>query len=146
MERNVGVKVKKLHADAIIPSYEKEGDAGFDLHAIADVAIAPGECVLVPTGLAFEIPRGFEIQIRLRSGVAAKTSLILANAPGTIDSGYRGEIRLIVRNLGKTTVMVQKGDRLAQGVLAPVYTAVFTEVDGLSWSERGTSGFGSTGR
>lgn len=139
------VKVKRLHPDAIIPSYQKFGDAGFDFHTLADVEI-PGEAaVVVPSGLAMEIPAGHELQIRPRSGISLKYPLIVANAPGTVDSGYRGEIGIILRNLGKEAIILSKGTRIAQGVLTTFTVAQFDEVDDFADSERGTGGFGSTG-
>lgn len=162
------VKIQKLHKDAIMPEYAKLGDAGFDLVAVEDVTIAPGSTTIVPTGLAFEIPAGYEMQVRPRSGISRKTELLVML--GTVDSGYRGEIGVIVKNLGavvdascthvKTiagteqeygtavqtgTYLICKGDRIAQGVISPVITANFVEVDELVASERGTGGFGSTG-
>lgn len=147
------VKVKKLHSDAIVPTHQHLGDAGFDFHALRDTEIPPNAVVIVPTGLAMELPEhrllgipvGFELQIRPRSGIALKYPLIIANAPGTVDSGYRGEIGIIMRNIGNETVVLQKGMRIAQGVLAPFIPAGFMEVAELSESERGEGGFGSTG-
>lgn len=139
------VKIKKLHPDAIIPSYKKSGDAGFDLHVVVDVAVPPGETALLPTGLAVAIPDGFEIQVRLRSGAALRTPLIIPNAPATIDSGYRGELGIIVRNIGPEEFIVRKGERIAQGILAPVACARFEVVENLPESERGGDGYGSTG-
>lgn len=139
------VKVKKLRPDAVIPEYHRIGDAGFDLHAAEDVLIWPQSVKIVPTGLAMEIPYGLEMQIRLRSGASLHKSIILANAPGTVDSGYRGEIGIIVRNVSSEYVAIKKGERIAQGVLSPVAHASFTEVEELSDSERGSGGFGSTG-
>jgi dUTP pyrophosphatase len=140
------VLVKKLHPDAIIPSYAKPGDAGFDLFAVEDLVVMPGQTAIIKTGLAVAIPEGFEMQIRMRSGASLKTPLIVANAPGTVDSGYRGEVGIIVRNTHSTLpYTVHKGGRIAQGVIAPVVTAEFTEVDELPDSERGAGGFGSTG-
>lgn len=139
------VRIKKLHPDAIIPEYKRHGDAGFDLHTVEEVAIPPGEARILPTGLAVAIPEGYEIQIRLRSGVSLKKPLILPNAPATVDSGYRGELGIIVRNLGTETCIVPKGERLAQGILARVFTARFCEAENLPPSERGEAGYGSTG-
>lgn len=138
--------IKKLHPDAIIPEYKKAGDAGFDLHIVEDVAIAPGEAAILPTGLAMAIPAGFEVQVRLRSGAGLHTPLIIPNAPGTIDSGYRGELGIVVRNIGREVFTVHKGERLAQGVLAPVARAVFEIVEELPPSERGNGAYGHTGR
>lgn len=141
----VPVRIRKLHPDAIIPAYKKAGDAGFDLHCVRETIINPGQAMALPTGLAFAIPEGYEMQIRMRSGAALKTSLIVANAPGTVDSGYRGEVGIIVRNVGEMPYIVRKGERVAQGVIAPVALAVFQEVDTLPPSDRGDGGFGSTG-
>lgn len=140
------VEIKKLHPDAIIPVYRMPGDAGFDLHCLEDTVIPPESVVIIPTGLAFAIPDGFEMQIRMRSGTSLKTPLILANAPGTIDSGYRGEVGIITRNLGKEPFKVSKGDRIAQGVITPVLKAQFEIVEELPDTERAASGFGSTGK
>lgn len=140
-----GIKVKKLHPDAVIPQYHRIGDAGFDLHAVEDVTIGPFDVQVVPTGLAMEIPFGLEMQIRMRSGASIRKTAVLANAPGTIDSGYRGEIGIIVRNVGPGYVLIRKGERIAQGVLSPIVCACFSEAEELSESERGEGGFGSTG-
>jgi len=139
------VQVQKLSDNAIIPRYAKPGDAGFDLHASRDTGVPAFSTAIVPTGLAFAIPEGFEMQIRMRSGAALKTPLIVANAPGTIDSGYRGEVGIIVRNLSDKPYTVKQGERIAQGVIAPVVPAHFKEVMQLPESERGTGGYGSTG-
>ncbi|MBR4608739.1 MAG: dUTP diphosphatase [Lachnospiraceae bacterium] len=140
------VLVKKLHPDAVIPKYAKPGDAGFDLFAVEETVVMPGQTVIIKTGLAVAVPEGFEMQVRMRSGASLRTPLIVANAPGTVDSGYRGEVGIIVRNVHPTLpYTVHKGGRIAQGVIAPVVTAEFTEVDELPDSERGSGGFGSTG-
>lgn len=142
---NCRVLIRRLRPDAVIPEYRRRGDAGFDFHSVEDVDIPPGEARLLPTGLAVAIPEGYEIQIRLRSGVALNRPLILPNAPATVDSGYRGELGIIVRNLGKENCRIQKGERIAQGVLARVFRADFQETDELPESERGEGGYGSTG-
>lgn len=139
------LKIKKLRPDARLPEYKKAGDAGFDLHCLEEVLVGPGQTAILPTGLAFAIPDGYEMQIRLRSGAALKTPLIIPNAPGTIDSGYRGEVGVIVRNLSEKSFRVGKGERIAQGVIAPVARAEFQEEGELPESERGGGGFGSTG-
>ncbi len=141
----IPVQIKKLDPDAVVPEYRKPGDAGFDLHALRRVEIPTGQAAIVPTGLAFAIPEGFEMQVRMRSGAALKTPLIVANAPGTIDSGYRGEVGIIVRNLGREPYAVEQGERIAQGVVAPVCRAEFDLVGELPSSERGSGGYGSTG-
>ncbi len=133
-----------------LPSYETAGAAGADLRANFPnrraVVILPGARVLVPTGLRLEIPNGYEVQIRPRSGLALKHGLTLLNAPGTIDSDYRGPLGVIMMNAGQEPFEVGHGDRIAQMVIAPVVQATFHLVEGLSDTERGTGGFGSTGR
>lgn len=140
------VKIQKLHPDAIIPEYRKHGDSGFDLHCLEDTVVPANSTALLPTGLAFCVPEGFEMQVRMRSGSALKTPLMVANAPGTVDSGYRGEIFIIARNASSTDFLVKKGERIAQGVIAPVEKAIFEVVDELPPSERGDAAFGSTGK
>jgi len=133
-----------------LPSYESTGAAGADVRAnLPDrgrVTLQPGERALVPTGLRMEIPEGYEVQIRPRSGLALKHGITLANAPGTIDSDYRGPLGVIVMNAGQQMFEVAHGDRIAQMVLAPVLQARFALVDELDVTQRGAGGFGSTGR
>lgn len=140
------IQFKKLHPEAIIPHYRHDGDSGFDLHCLNEVTINPGECKLLPLGLAVALPKGFELQVRMRSGAGIKTPLIIPNAPGTIDSGYRGEIGLILRNVGIFAYTIKKGERIAQGVVAPVIRADIIEVETLPESNRGENGYGSTGK
>ena len=135
------------------PSYETEGAAGADIRASLPgdqrekgLTIKAGERVLVPTGLAMEIPVGFEIQVRPRSGLSFKTDLLVVNSPGTIDSDYRGEVKIILGNMGTSDYTITHGDRVAQLVLAPVTQALFVEGENLTKTERGVGGFGSTGR
>ncbi|HHB1907097.1 TPA: dUTP diphosphatase [Bacillus cereus] len=145
---NLRVKIKRVK-DVELPKYAKPGDAGFDLVAAEDTVIWPGETKVVQTGLAFEIPPGYELQVRPRSGMTRNTKLRVVL--GTVDSGYRGEVGVLVDNIesvkGKfmNSQMIEKGTRIAQGVIAPVVTAHFEEVDELSDSERGSCGFGSSG-
>lgn len=145
---NLRVKIKRVK-DVGLPKYAKPGDSGFDLVAAEDTVIWPGETKIVPIGLAFEIPPGYELQVRPRSGISRNTKLRVIL--GTVDSGFRGEVGVIVdnteRNLGTNMKahIIERGTRIAQGVIAPVETAHFVEVDELSDSERGTGGFGSTG-
>lgn len=141
------VRVKRLHAQAQLPQYAHSPgeDAGLDLRAIADVTLEPGLPALVPTGLAIELPPGFEAQIRPRSGLALKHAITLPNSPATIDPGYRGEIRVILLNLGHESYQVRAGDRIAQMVVAR-YERIEWEETELSDSQRGTGGFGSSGR
>jgi len=130
-----------------LPAYATSGSAGCDLRAAVGepATILPGERALVPTGIAIAVPEGYEGQVRMRSGLALKQGLILPNAPGTIDSDYRGEIRVIVANIGREPVTISRGDRIAQLVLAPVARARLERVRELPESERGPGGFGSTG-
>ncbi|MCF8492051.1 MAG: dUTP diphosphatase [Rhodospirillum sp.] len=126
--------------------YAKPGDAGFDLKAAvaAPVTLEPGDITIVPAGIAVAVPEGFEMQVRSRSGLSTK-GLIVANAPGTVDSGYRGEVGVILTNISRGPMTVQPGDRIAQAVLATVAHMPFQEVTELPPSERGAGGFGSTG-
>jgi dUTP pyrophosphatase len=164
----VNVKIKRLHPDAVIPRYAHEFDAGFDLVAVEDTIIEPGETKLVRTGLAMGLPPGYELQVRPRSGISLRTKLRVVL--GTVDAGYRGEIGVIVDNIapyidsfdyyltdisGKDelvdesyrvdTYIIRKGDRIAQAVIKPVEQAHFVEVDELDETERGANGFGSSG-
>ena len=131
-----------------MPAYATAGAAGCDLRAAieAPLLILPGGRALVPTGLAVAIPEGYEGQVRIRSGLAHDNGLLVVNAPGTIDSDYRGEIRIIVANLGSEAVTLERGERIAQLVFAPVARARFEKVSELPASQRGEGGFGSTGR
>ncbi|MED0799348.1 deoxyuridine 5'-triphosphate nucleotidohydrolase [Bacillus inaquosorum] len=166
----MNVNIKRLSPDAQTPAYAHATDAGFDLVAASDVIIEPGETACVPTGLAFEILEGYEMQIRPRSGITLKTKLRVQ--PGTVDCGYTGEVGVIVDNIAPddvfttrvcyhvdgtvseasdrkevlvNTYIIRKGDRIAQAVIKPVEQAVFTEVDALGDSDRGAGGFGSSG-
>lgn len=134
-------------ADLPLPAYETEGAAGLDLRAaIAEgFSLAPGERALVPTGLSMQLPEGFEGQVRPRSGLAVKHGVTVLNAPGTIDSDYRGEVKVPLINLGQEPFAIARGDRIAQMVIAPVTRAILTEVAGLDATARGAGGFGSTG-
>jgi dUTP pyrophosphatase len=169
MLMEINLKIKRLHKDAIIPKYATDGAAGFDLHAVEDVIIAPGETKKVPLGLAFEIPKGYVMFIMPRSGVSLRTKLRQPNSVGVIDSDYRGEVTMMFDNISRDnwsnaarrldnsydentrdrceagSYIIRKGDRVAQGVLSAIPTATFTEVDELGDTERGTGGFGSTG-
>jgi dUTP pyrophosphatase len=128
-----------------LPRYETVGSAGMDLRADEPFALAPGERRLVPTGLAVEIPRGHEGQVRARSGLAVRHGIALVNAPGTIDSDYRGEVGVVLVNHGQAPVSFARGDRIAQLVVAPVTRVELALVEDLSDSARGGGGFGSTG-
>ena len=139
------VKIKQLHPDALIPQYQTLGAAGFDLHAIEDYKLSAGERVLVKTGLAFELQSGFELQIRPRSGLALKNGISVLNAPGTIDSDYRGEVGVLLINHSKEDFAIKKGDRIAQGVVARYERVEFEVCEELGESARGAGGFGSSG-
>jgi len=140
------LKIKRLNKNAIIPQYQSELAAGFDLHSIEDCILKKGERKLIKTGLAFEIEDGYEVQIRPRSGLAYKHGITVLNSPGTIDADYRGEIMVLLINLGDEDFEIKKNERIAQAVVAPVVQAKFTEVDELSDTKRGKGGFGSTGK
>jgi dUTP pyrophosphatase len=131
-----------------LPSYASSGAAGADLRAAVDskVVIAPGGRIAVPTGLILEIPSGWEGQVRPRSGLAIRHGLTVVNAPGTIDSDYRGELKVLLVNLGAEAVAIHRGDRIAQLVMAPAPQSIFIETDDLDSTDRGDGGFGSTGR
>ena len=132
---------------ATIPEYKTKGAAGADLCALLNepLIIPAGKFAMVPTGLFFEIPEGYEVQVRPRSGLAAKNGVTVLNTPGTIDSDYRGEIKVILINLSDADFTINSGDRIAQMIIAPVTQAKFTITESLSETERGTGGFGSTG-
>ncbi len=141
------IHVNLLHPDAILPRYAHgpEEDAGMDLHAVEETVLEPGVPALVPTGLSIELPPGVEAQIRPRSGLALRHAITLPNAPATIDPGYRGEIRVILLNLGREPYRVRKGDRIAQMVIARYEAIEWVEAE-LNQSRRGAAGFGSSGR
>lgn len=143
-----GLKIPfvKEHPDAIVPSYEKSDDAACSLRVIEDYTIKPGKRILARTGLKISIPIGFEAQVRPRSGLAWKKGLTVLNTPGTIDSGYTGEIMVILINLGEEDIIINKGDAVAQMKFSPVYTGYFLEVNQLDPTQRGNGGFGSTGK
>lgn len=144
------LRVKVLaHAEGLgLPAYQTPGAAGMDLTAAldADVTLAPGARFAVPTGLVVAVPEGFEGQVRARSGRALREGLALVNAPGTIDSDYRGELKALVVNLGQEPLVLRRGERIAQLVICPVARVEVREVDGLDDTERAGGGFGSTGR
>jgi dUTP pyrophosphatase len=141
------IRIKRLRPEAAMPAYAHgpDEDAGMDLKAAADTLVPPGETRLVPTGLALEIPPGYEAQIRPRSGLALKHAITMPNAPATIDPGYRGEVQVILFNLGREPYQVRIGDRIAQMVIAR-YERVEWEEGDLGESVRGAGGFGSSGR
>lgn len=142
------IRVKKLNPNAMLPTYGSAEAAGADLYACLDqsVTIAPGETAWIPTGLSLEVPKGCAGLIYARSSMGVKRGLAPANKVGVIDSDYRGEIRVVLLNHGKTTQTVENGERIAQFLITPVLTPAYMEVDELSNTGRGTGGFGSTGK
>ena len=147
MSNAVNVEVKRLpHGEGLpLPAYTTSGAAGMDVVSAEDVAIVPGGRHAVATGLSVAIPSGYEIQVRPRSGLAFKHGITVPNTPGTIDSDYRGELKVLLINHGSEEFAIARGDRVAQLVLAPVTQAAWDEVDQLGSTERGAGGFGSTG-
>lgn len=144
-QNNPVVKIKLLDEKAEIPQYATKGSAGFDFKALDDYMIVGGETRIIKTGLAMEIPLGWELQVRPRSGLSHKTTLRIPNSPGTIDSDYRDEIGIIIHNVGKYPINISAGDRIAQGVVAKAPQAIFEIISTLSETDR-TGGFGSTGK
>ncbi|MGH6735615.1 MAG: dUTP diphosphatase [Methyloceanibacter sp.] len=148
---SVQLRILRLpHAKGLpLPAYQSDHAAGLDLMAAvregAPVALAPNDRALVPTGLVFELPRGYEAQVRPRSGLALKHGVTVLNSPGTIDADYRGEVMVILINLGSETFLIQRGDRIAQAVIAPVTHVEIVEANALQNTTRGQGGFGSTG-
>jgi len=145
MAMTIEIRVKRLNPEARIPTAAREDDAAFDLYSVIDYELKPGERYAIPTGIAIEIPVGYEGQVRPRSGLALKEGITVLNTPGTIDSGYRGEVRTIVINQGDSSFKVTKGMRISQLAIRPVPKVTFVEVDELSETDRGEGGFGSTG-
>ena len=141
------ILIKRLSKEVSLPKYETSGSSGMDLSANinSNVNIEPGNSAIIPTGLAISIPKGFEVQIRPRSGLAAKQKISVLNTPGTIDADYRGEIKVILINLNDKVFTVEKGLRIAQMVVCPVVQAKLEEVSELNDTDRGKGGFGSTG-
>ena len=144
----VKILIKKTNTEVITPKYKTDGSSGVDLSAFLEkkVIIKPNSSELIPTGLQVAIPEELEIQIRPRSGLAAKESIGVLNSPGTIDSDYRGELKIILFNHGKKNFIINNGDRIAQMVLVPILKMEFEEVDNLPDTVRGQGGFGSTGK
>ena len=141
------ILIKRLSKNIPLPKYETDGSSGMDISANVEenIEIEPGKSEIIPTGLAISIPNNFEIQIRPRSGLAAKNQISILNTPGTIDADYRGELKVILINLGNKNFVVEKGLRIAQMILCPVIKANIKEVETLENTKRGSGGFGSTG-
>lgn len=147
----ITIKLKRLrkgYEDIPLPSYSTQGSAGMDIRAAIDNSffLEPGKAELIPTNLSVEIPPGYELQVRPRSGLAANHSIGVLNSPGTIDSDYRGEVKIILMNFGKEKFLISRGDRIAQLILSKVYYAEIEEVNELNSSHRGEGGFGHTGK
>lgn len=150
MTDTIHIKIKRISKefdDIELPSYATPGSAGMDIRAAVmdELIIKPGTVELVPTNLIVEIPEGFEIQVRPRSGLAAKHSIGLLNSPGTIDSDYRGEVKIIMMNFGKEDFVIKRGDRIAQLILSKIYHADLNQAENLNSSSRGKGGFGHSG-
>jgi dUTP pyrophosphatase len=148
---NINIRIKRIskeYNDIPLPEYATEGSAGMDIRAAVNepLIVKMGEVVIVPTNLSVEIPQGYEIQVRPRSGLAAKHGIGILNSPGTVDSDYRGEIKIILINFGKENFTIQKGERIAQLIISRVFRANFNEENSLNESKRGTGGFGHTGK
>ena len=141
------IQIKKLSNEVLTPKYETSGSSGMDIAAYIerDIIINPGEKALIPTGFSLSVPRGYEVQIRPRSGLAVKKGVTVLNTPGTIDSDYRGEIKVILINLSKDEFSVKNGERIAQIVVCPIKQVIVEEVKELTETIRGIGGFGSTG-
>ena len=151
MSDEIKIKVKRLSEDYLdvpLPHYATPGSAGMDIRAAIkdDVILVPGKVELIPTDISVEIPLGYEIQVRPRSGLAANHSIGILNSPGTIDSDYRGEVKIILMNFGKEDFKISKGDRIAQLIVSKVYIAKMVAVKDLNSSSRGVGGFGHTGK
>jgi len=148
MKHKVELKFTKITDDAVSPKYNYESDSGFDLHATEDILVEPLGRALVPTGLKFDIPVGYEMQVRPKSGLALKEGLTVLNTPGTVDQGYDGEVKVIIYNTNGKSYQINKGQKIAQAVLCPVLAGRMvsvTKVVELNTKERGDNGFGSTG-
>ena len=139
------LRFRKVHPDAVLPSYAHPSDAGMDVRSVEDLTIAPGKRALVHTGLVMLLPPKYEAQVRPRSGLALKSGVTVLNTPGTIDSGYRGEVGVILANFGEADFQVKKGDKIAQIVIAPVTQPEIVETTEVDETDRGSGGFGSTG-
>ena len=140
------LRFRKLRPDAVLPSYAHPSDAGMDVRSVEDLTIAPGKRALVHTGLVMLLPPMYEAQVRPRSGLALKSGVTVLNTPGTIDSGYRGEVGVILVNFGDEDFQVRKGDKVAQIVIAPVTQPEIVETTEVDETDRGAGGFGSTGK
>lgn len=139
------LRFRKVHPDAVLPAYAHPSDAGMDVRSVDDLTIAPGKRALVHTGLVMLLPPDYEAQVRPRSGLALKSGVTVLNTPGTIDSGYRGEVGVILANFGEADFQVKKGDKIAQIVIAPVTQPEIVETTEVDETDRGSGGFGSTG-
>ena len=140
------IRIKKIRDGAVAPHYEHDGDAGMDLYSAEYLTLRPGERKLVPTGFQVEVPKGYEMQIRPKSGLALKHGITVLNTPGTVDSCYRGEVGVIMLNTSDDDYEIKSGEKIAQAIVAKVEKVVVEEVEELTETRRGSGGFGSTGR
>jgi len=140
------LRFMKVHPEAVLPAYAHHGDGGMDVRSVEDLTIAPGKRALVHTGLVMLLPPAYEAQVRPRSGLALKHGVTVLNTPGTVDSGYRGEVGVILANFGEDDFHVAKGDKIAQIVVAPVTQPEVVETTEVDETDRGSGGFGSTGK
>jgi len=145
LSENLKIRIKKIKENAILPHYAHDGDAGVDLYSTEDYVLKPGQRILVSTGVIIAVPQGYEAQIRPKSGLALNHGISVCNSPGTIDSGYRGEIGVIAINHSKEEFKIEKGTKIAQLVFNKIEKAEFEEVKSLDNTKRGHGGFGSTG-
>lgn len=145
MTHEFAIRIKRLRPTALLPKYQTDGAAGMDLCAAEEAVIPPHGIAAVPTGWAVEVPHGYELQVRPRSGLTLKQGIMVANSPGTVDSDYRGEVCIILYNTRAEPFQVKRGDRIAQAIVGPVCRITWEETDDLSGTTRGANGFGSTG-
>ncbi len=145
MENSLKVYIKRIDKELPLPQYQTASASGFDIYSRINTVLTPLNYAVIPTGISVEIPEGYEIQIRPRSGLAANYGIGILNAPGTIDADYRGEIKVILYNIGKEPYQIQRGERIAQAVMSSVVKAEIREVETLGETPRGSGGFGSTG-
>lgn len=146
MKSTVKIYIKRIDKGLPLPEYKSKGASGMDIYSRIDVTLMPSTYDVIPTGISVELPEGYELQIRPRSGLAANYGIGILNAPGTIDADYRGEIKVIMFNIGKKPYRIKRGERIAQAVVSSVIKSEIVEVDQLSETTRGNRGFGSTGK
>ena len=146
MKSKISIYIKRVDKGLPLPEYKSEGASGMDIYSRIDTTLMPSDYLVIPTGISVELPEGYELQIRPRSGLAANYGIGILNTPGTIDADYRGEIKVIMFNIGKKPYRVKRGERIAQAVVSNVVKSEIVEVEQLSETDRGKGGFGSTGK